>query len=652
VQALRPAGGALGETVLDALERRAREALAAVPRARSKQEAEARRPALRRSLERSLGYRQFPWPPQPRPQSSGVLEGAGYRIEKLVYETLPGVRVAAHLYLPDKFDGRAPGILFYTGHWWADSKSRPDFQAFSINMARLGFVVLAFDAFGQGERGISNRDHRRTSALLAGISQQGFAEYETQCALAVLLARPEVDPRRIGITGASGGGYNTWITAALDDRIAAAAPVVGTSEFYEQIHVCRPLDWYHAHEHCHFVPGLIRYANNHELLAMAAPKPVLIVAASVDQSFPIAGVREVYRHGASLYHSFGAPEKIALYEDETAGHGYQQKKREAVYGWFLRWLRGTGDGKPFPEPATGTLPWDAAELRCFPEGGNQPAGPGMEAAVRRVADTLVPAGRLPEPPGVEAAPIRPGDAPVGRLLIPSADGVAVPAFVARPAGPQRGVLVGIDDTGKESLASDPLIVAALANGWTVCGIDPRGIGELATGKDGWVAAVSLLLGENFVLRQAADILAAARTFGKPLGLYGRGPNASLAAAYAIGRRPPRWYVLRDGFLSFRHFLDRPKSLPRSFELHREARFRTAAYDREIPFAFFPFDALRQFDIPQLLSTDAAGLVVNPVDGDWERLPRAAAQRVLPGRLHVVSEDRPDGEILRFFDSVR
>ena len=168
-------------------------------------------------------------------------------------------------------------------------------------MARLGFVVLSFDPFGQGERGVSSRDHRRTEALLVGVAQQGFAEYETRCALEYLLARPEVDPKRVGMTGASGGGYNTWITAALDDRIAAAVPVVGTSEFAEQIRVCRPLDWYHAAEHCHFVPGLIRYANNHELLAMAAPKPVLIIAASQDQSFPVAGVREVAAYGRALY---------------------------------------------------------------------------------------------------------------------------------------------------------------------------------------------------------------------------------------------------------------------------------------------------------------------------------------------------------------
>src|SRR4029077_19578797 len=144
---------------------------------------------------------------------------------------------------------------------------------------------------------------------------------ETQCALSYLLSRSQVDPDRIGMTGASGGGYNTWITSALDDRIKVAVPVVGTSDFYEQIAATRPLDWYHASEHCHFVPGLIRYANNHELLAMAAPKPILIIAAAQDQSFPVAGVREVAAYGRELYASYAAGEKLRLVVDETEGHG-------------------------------------------------------------------------------------------------------------------------------------------------------------------------------------------------------------------------------------------------------------------------------------------------------------------------------------------
>src|SRR3954468_5683249 len=377
--------------MLDNLERRACEALAAIPRSRTARDADLRREPLRRGLERSLGVGRLPWPPDLRPRVVGGLRRDGYRIEKVIYESLPGSPVPAHLYVPEGLAGPAPAVLFYPGHWWPDSKARPDFQAFCINMARLGLVVLSFDPFGQGERGVSSRDHRRTEALLVGVAQQGFAEYETRCALEYLLARPEVDSQRVGITGASGGGYNTWITAALDDRIAAAVPVVGTSEFAEQIRVCRPLDWYHAAEHCHFVPGLIRYANNHELLAMAAPKPVLIIAASRDQSFPLGGVREGAAYGRALYESYRTGNRIGLVVDESEGHGYQRRKREAAYGWFLRWLMGRGDGGPFPEPPTQAPSFDAPDLRCFPAGDNQPAGPAIIAKVRRLARDLPPA---------------------------------------------------------------------------------------------------------------------------------------------------------------------------------------------------------------------------------------------------------------------
>jgi dienelactone hydrolase len=659
-------------TMLDNLERRARKALAAIPRARTAREANASRGPLRRELERSLGVGRLPWPPTLRPRVVGILRREGYRIEKIIYETLPGSMVPAHLYVPDGLDHAAPAVLFYPGHWWADSKARPDFQAFCINMARLGFVVLSFDPFGQGERGVSSRDHRRTEALLVGVAQQGFAEYETRCALEYLLARPEVDPKRVGMTGASGGGYNTWITTALDDRIAAAVPVVGTSEFAEQIAVCRPLDWYHAAEHCHFVPGLIRYANNHEFLAMAAPRPTLIIAASQDQSFPLAGVREVAAYGRALYQSYDAGEKFVLMVDESEGHGYQRRKREAAYGWFLRWLMGRGDGGPHAEPPTTTEAFDSAELRCFLPGRNEPSGPAMIAMVRRLADGLPPsppridlAGVLGPMPPAPPARVRLGDDRLQRLLIPSETGLDVPAFLLRPEGEVRGVLVALDDRGKETLATDPVIEAAHARGWAVCGIDPRGMGESATDKVGWVFAVSLLLGENFVGRQAWDIgrvleaLGAPGGFpGKPIGLYARGEDSCLAATYAIARAsgtggsPLRWYLLRDGFLSYRAFLDRPKSLPASYRLLPEDRDRTTAFDREIPATFFAVDALRSFDLPQLLAASPArGLVVNPRDGDRGRLPAVAARNLLPTGVGAVSEDDPGREVGEFLREV-
>jgi dienelactone hydrolase len=535
---------------------------------------------------------------------------------------LPGTPVPAHLYIPDNLHQPAPAILFYNGHWWPDAKTRPDFQAFCINMARLGFVVLTFDPFGQGERGISTRDHRRVETLLVGVAQQGIAEYETQCALEYLLSRKEVDPQRVGMTGASGGGYNTWITSALDDRIKVAVPVAGTSDFYEQIAVTRSLDWYHASEHCHFVPGLIQYANNHEFVAMVAPRPLMIIAASQDQSFPIEGVRAVSRYGRELYASFDAEKKIGFFEDSSAGHGYQQKKREAAYGWFLRWLMARGDGSPYPEPPTETAPFDAPELRCFER--HEPAGPGIIREVERLAAASKPGKTLPFPYVASPAPVPLlRSLRLQRVLIPSAD-ITIPAFyLAAPK--EKGVLIAVDDRGKEELATDIVIREAAAQGWSICGIDPRGIGESATSQKGWLAAVSLLLNENFVVKQAADIARVIGAFSnKPVALYARGDNAALAASYAIAQSPDlSWYILRDGFLSFRQFLDRPKSLQASYQLKSDEKDRNAPYDREIPFFYVPFDGFRQRDIPQLLTgSKAKGAIITPIDGDWKLMPTA------------------------------
>jgi hypothetical protein len=272
-------------------------------------------------------------------------------------------------------------------------------------------------------------------------------------------------------------------------------------------------------------------------------------------------------------------------------------------------------------------------------------------------------GQLPAPLPLDPK-IEPRD--VQRLEIPIEAGIKVPAFLLRPEAEERGVLVALDDRGKEALASEPLIRAALEDHWAVCGVDPRGLGELGTTDRGWVAAVSLLLGENFIWREAWDLrrsmayLAAAPPLaGKPFALYARGDNATLAATYTLaqesraGKSLLRCFVLRDGFLSFREFLDRPGSLPISYRLLSEDRDRTTAFDREIPFEYFVFDALRSFDLPELLaSTAAIGLVVNPIDGDWNPLPEAAARHILPRKVRLNCDAAPEKTILDFLRSAR
>jgi hypothetical protein len=318
---------------------------------------------------------------------------------------------------------------------------------------------------------------------------------------------------------------------------------------------------------------------------------------------------------------------------------------------------GRGDGSAFPEPPTETTSFDAAELKCFPDGGKRPSGPGMAGFAQRLAASSRPAGRSPREMfgeiGPAPAPVRLESRPVQRITIPVDGGFAAPAFLLRPAR-EEGLLIAAGDRGKESLASDPIVRRALERGWAVCGVDPRGIGELATGKTGWLSAVTLLLGDYFVWRQAGDLLAAADSLGrtdafagKPVGLYGRGDNSALASTFAAaeaarrGSPALRWYVLRDGFLSYRQFLDRPESLAASYKLLDTDRRddRLTAFDREIPYFYFAFDVLRSFDLPGVLGgVKARGLVVDPIDGDWKPMQPAAARRLLPLSVRLATAE--------------
>jgi hypothetical protein len=325
----------------------------------------------------------------------------------------------------------------------------------------------------------------------------------------------------------------------------------------------------------------------------------------------------VFEYGSELYRASGAPEKIGFFEDTTTGHGYQQKKREAAYGWFRKWLMGKGDGAPYAEPPTHVPPFDNLELRCFPPGRNEPAGPGIVAAVRKIADRTKQSRDISQLTVRRPDVTLSTDAPVQRLLIPSVGDLQIPAFFIRGSG--RGVLLALDDRGKEFVLKEGRVVTALKDGWSLCGVDPRGIGEMATTQTGWLSAVSLLLGSSFVERQALDLLTAASLFeGQPIALLARGPNAVLAAARALPHFPGlESYALYEGFQSYRDFLNRPKSLEISYQLHKDNNDRFA-YDREIPFFYVPWEGLLGPDIPDLMkATKAHGTWERVMNGDWE-----------------------------------
>jgi cephalosporin-C deacetylase-like acetyl esterase len=596
-------------------------------------------PLLQKELRASLGLDLLPAPGARHPHLAGTLDRGIYRLEKWTYETLPGVEVPAHLYVPNS-PGRHPAILFVPGHWYAESKGKTDFQAFAIAMARWGFVVLEYDPIGQGERGISLRDHRRTELLAVGVAQQAIVAFETLSALEFILSRADVDPERIGMTGASGGGYNSWIVPSLDPRIAVTVPVVGTSDFLEQLQAVRERDWYDAKEHCHFVPGLFRYANNQEFLAMVAPRPLLIIAALQDESFPIPGNRAVAQYGRELYGTLGVGGKVGYFEDEQDGHGYQKTKREAAYGWFLRWLKDEGDGSPVPEPVFEVPAPDAPELRCFAPGENRPAGPGLVSfaesllrvrpgAPESPRESLLRALGLPRE-ALEGTPpilVRQGGE---RVSWGAPDGLRISGDLLAPSGAWKGALLVAGDGGKETLREHPVVREALGAGLGVLLCDIRGTGKLATRKPGWTFAVSLLLGENFVGRQAIDLVSGVRVLGtlpdlrgKPLAVFGSGPFSSLAALYAsVLERNVQALVMEGGFASYRDFVERPLTRSASYRLLAPGEEAAHRVDREIPAALIPFGVLARFDLPDLRAAlrPRPVCVLNTLGGDFDVIP--------------------------------
>lgn len=555
-----------GADVIEDLRSRAVNALEAIPRAHGRTELEAQREGLRRRLEESLGTGLLPTPTYVESYSVGTIPDDGFRIEKIVFQTLPNVWAPGHLYLPAGLEVPAPTVLFLPGHWWDEGKMHRDARAFASHLARLGFGVFVFDPMGMGERGPAPSDHRRADGLLVGVSQQGLVQYEIQRALQYLESRQELDRERFGLAGVDEGGFSAWITAALDDRIRAVAVVDGSADFKERIATKFAADDGEPVDQCHAIPGLLRYADVHELMALTAPRPALVLETSAGPS-----VDAVAEYGREIYSSLG-PGKGFSFATDDGGPGYSQKRRDAAYGWFQRHFHNGRDGRSIRESPSAVLAVDAPELRCLPEGTVASAEPGVSAALRQLRETAhsstefrpeeLPTKPLPRfPPSLGLN--------VGRSStewMTTQAGIDIPLLVLRPgptgAAPANGTLIAVSDDGREALEADPLVREAIdQRGWAVWAIDPRGIGRMQTGKPGWVFETSQLLGEDFLWRQGTDIqrvVEVADAFSTHrVGLYLKGRNAVLAGVYAAAAAgpAPEFVVIADGELDYPQAVD-------------------------------------------------------------------------------------------------
>lgn len=284
-----------------------------------------------------------------RAKVTGVVLCEGFRIEKVVFESRPGIFVTANLYVPDGATQPRGAVLFLCGHH-EQAKQQGDYQIVCQYFVRAGLVVLAQDPIGQGERlsyyekklagttirpGTGEHDYAGSQCWPLGDGVARYFVHDAMRSVDYLCTRPEVDPARIGVTGSSGGGTQTSMMMICDPRIAAAAPA--TFIMNRQTNMYTGM----AQDSEQMWPGMTASGFDHEdiLLAMV-PRPVLVLAVTSD-FFPVEGARSSVANVKKYWEWWGKEENIELFEDES-GHKYTRRMAaKAVRFFSLHLLGGT-----------------------------------------------------------------------------------------------------------------------------------------------------------------------------------------------------------------------------------------------------------------------------------------------------------------------
>jgi len=332
--------------------RRASEASLEAKRAlKTKEDAEQYVRTVREKIHESFG--PFPEKTPLKPRITGVVDRDAYRIEKLIFESRPEFLVTANLYVPKGREFPLPGVVGTCGHS-SNGKCAEAYQSFAQGLARMGYVVLIYDPIGQGERlqypdeelksrigvGVREHLHAGNQQILVGEFLNTWRAWDGVRALDYLLARDEVDPKHVGVTGNSGGGTMTTWLCGVEPRWTMAAPACFVTTFLRNTENELPADT----EQC--PPNALALGLDHDdFLAAQAPDPIVILAKERDY-FDIRGSEEAYARLKRLYTLLGAPENITLFAGPTH-HGYSQENREAMYRWFNR-ATGVSDAQTEP----------------------------------------------------------------------------------------------------------------------------------------------------------------------------------------------------------------------------------------------------------------------------------------------------------------
>lgn len=303
------------------------------------------RAGLRHQLLEMLSLNPLPERTPLNVEITGRLDRSTYVIEKVVFESLPGLYVTGNFYVPKDRPGPIATILYVCGHSPHPLGAKFHYQDRASWFAANGFACLILDTLEFGEvEGIHHGTHNLNMWhwLSLGYTPAGVEVWNAIRALDYLETRSEVDMRRIGMTGISGGGAITWYTAALDERVAVAAPVCSTYTFGSQAE-----KWL-ASGQCDCIYYHNTYAWDFPVVAaLIAPRPLIILSGQKDTIFPPDGYHEVFRRAKRVYdlHAGGDSDRIREV-DADVGHSDPPLFLREARQWMRRWLN--GDSAPLP----------------------------------------------------------------------------------------------------------------------------------------------------------------------------------------------------------------------------------------------------------------------------------------------------------------
>ncbi len=444
---------------------------------------------------------------------TGTLERENFTVEKIIFESHPGFYVTAAMFIPKNLSKPAPAVIYCSGHTELGFRSDV-YQRVMINLVEKGFVVFAFDPLGQGERlqyvdpqtgkskvggPTTEHSYAGVQTLLTGTSLSDYFIWDGVRAIDYLETRKEVDSKRIGITGRSGGGTQSALIAAFDERVYAVAPECYITGFKRLLQSIGPQD---AEQNpFHFVKNGIDHA---DFLHIRAPKPALIITTTHD-FFSQQGARETYAEVQKSFSVLGKPVNLQFAED-FGKHESTKNNRETLYTFFQKHLQLQGDNSEKE-----IKPFTVEELWCTTTGqvGTSLKGETVYSLNRKyfrkekIAQNELK-DKIKEIAGIDFSRKLIAAVYTGKIATENFEvkkyflendkkDFALPVYViSKPDSKTTKNVVWLPEDGKEKILHSSLLTEFLDAGYTIISADLQGIGELSDPEfkgDGFVQKV-------------------------------------------------------------------------------------------------------------------------------------------------------------------